>query len=146
VNFHGVLQSCSTCSRPHSPAGRLGVGSDRPLLRPGLSGSATTTTINHVACAAGDVMGLMELQCSVLPPAYYCTPVRSLIKLISLVAVIHAFGRFIFATKMVQIKAGRNPPYFRFGISRRETKWNRVSGNSYRAVVEVKRSSRLKRC
>ena len=51
--------------RPHSSAGRPAVGTARPLLRPGLSGSATTT-INHVACAAGDVMGLMELQCSVL--------------------------------------------------------------------------------
>jgi len=52
--------------RPHSSAGRPAVGTARPLLRPGLSGSATTTTINHVASAAGDVMGLMELQCSVL--------------------------------------------------------------------------------
>jgi hypothetical protein len=86
--------------RPHSSAGRPAVGTARPLLRPGLSGSATTT-INHVACAAGDVMGLMELQCSILPTAYYCTPVRSLINLISLVAIIHAFGRFIFATEIV---------------------------------------------
>jgi len=96
------LQHLQQASPPRSSAGWLGVGTDRPLspLRPGLSGSATTT-INHVACAAGDVMGLMELQCSILPTAYYCTPVRSLINLISLVAIIHAFGRFIFATEIV---------------------------------------------
>jgi hypothetical protein len=62
------LQHLQQASPPRSSAGWLGVGTDRPLspLRPGLSGSATTTTINHVACAAGDVMGFMELQCSVL--------------------------------------------------------------------------------
>jgi hypothetical protein len=108
VNFHGVLQSCSTCSglsvpSSHSRPSRRRV---RPL-RPGLSGSATTT-INHVACAAGDVMGLMELQCSILPTAYYCTAVN----LVSLVAIIHAFGRFIFATEIVQIPR-KNPPFFR---------------------------------